>query len=72
MHVSTGPLASHVLGFTDIDNKGLADIERYFDKELRSRQHNMALSVDIRVQHVLNTNSPSPWKNSVQSARLAW
>ena len=48
-----GPLASHVLGFTDIDNKGLAGIERYFDKELRSRQHNVALSVDIRVQHVL-------------------
>lgn len=48
-----GPLAAHVLGFTDIDNKGLAGIERYFDKELRSRQQNLALSVDVRVQHVL-------------------
>lgn len=48
-----GPLASHVLGFTDIDNKGLAGIERYFDKELRSRQQNLSLSVDVRVQHVL-------------------
>lgn len=48
-----GPLASHALGFTDIDNKGLAGIERYFDKELRTRQDNMALSIDVRVQHVL-------------------
>ncbi|PPR10215.1 MAG: Peptidoglycan synthase FtsI [Alphaproteobacteria bacterium MarineAlpha11_Bin1] len=48
-----GALASHVLGFTDIDNKGLAGIERYFDKELRSRQENLTLSVDVRVQHVL-------------------
>tara|TARA_R110002110_G_scaffold74388_1_gene196699 strand:+ start:4236 stop:5951 length:1716 start_codon:yes stop_codon:yes gene_type:complete len=48
-----GPLASHALGFTDIDNKGLSGIERYFDKELRTRQDNMALSIDVRVQHVL-------------------
>jgi cell division protein FtsI (penicillin-binding protein 3) len=48
-----GPLASHVLGFTDIDNKGLSGVERYFDKELRTRQENMALSIDVRVQHVL-------------------
>ncbi|MFT5485694.1 MAG: cell division protein FtsI (penicillin-binding protein 3) [Paracoccaceae bacterium] len=48
-----GPLAAHALGFTDIDNKGLSGIERYFDKELRTRQGNMALSIDVRVQHVL-------------------
>ena len=48
-----GSLASHALGFTDIDNNGLSGIERYFDKELRTRQDNMALSIDVRVQHVL-------------------
>ena len=48
-----GSLAAHALGFTDIDNKGLTGIERYFDKELRTRQDNMALSIDVRVQHVL-------------------
>lgn len=48
-----GPLASHALGFTDIDNKGLSGIERYFDKELRTRQKNLTLSIDVRVQHVL-------------------
>ncbi len=26
-----GPIASHVLGFTDIDNKGIAGIEKYID-----------------------------------------
>ena len=49
-----GPLASHALGFTDIDNKGLSGIERYFDKELRTRQKNLTLSIDVRVQHVLD------------------
>ena len=48
-----GQLASHVLGFTDIDSKGLAGVELYFDKELRSRQESLTLSLDIRVQHVL-------------------
>ena len=48
-----GSLASHALGFTDVDNKGLSGIERYFDKELRTRQDSMALSIDVRVQHVL-------------------
>jgi cell division protein FtsI (penicillin-binding protein 3) len=48
-----GPLASHVLGFTDIDNRGLAGVERFFDKELRTRQDNLPLSIDVRVQHVV-------------------
>lgn len=48
-----GSLAAHALGFTDIDNRGLAGVERYFDKELRTRQENMALSIDVRVQHVM-------------------
>ena len=48
-----GQLGAHVLGFTDIDNKGLAGVERYFDTELRSRQNSLALSLDVRVQHIL-------------------
>ncbi|MAM68753.1 MAG: penicillin-binding protein [Rhodospirillaceae bacterium] len=48
-----GPLASHVLGYTDIDNRGLSGVERYFDKELRTRQRNLSLAIDIRAQHVL-------------------
>ena len=48
-----GPLASHVLGFTDIDNRGISGIERYFDKELRIRRNGIELAIDVRVQHVL-------------------
>ncbi|MFW6189530.1 MAG: peptidoglycan D,D-transpeptidase FtsI family protein [Planctomycetota bacterium] len=32
-----GPLAAHVVGFTDIDGRGLAGIERRMDKLLRGR-----------------------------------
>jgi cell division protein FtsI (penicillin-binding protein 3) len=49
-----GPLASHVLGHTDVDNRGLAGIERQFDAELRSRGKPLRLTLDIRVQHILH------------------
>jgi cell division protein FtsI (penicillin-binding protein 3) len=51
-----GGLAAHVLGFTDIDNRGIAGVEQYFDQELRDRARSgkpLALSLDIRVQHAL-------------------
>ena len=48
-----GPLAAHVLGFTDIDNRGIAGIERYFDKDLRVRKTSLQLSIDVRIQHIL-------------------
>jgi len=47
-----GPLTSHILGFTDIDNQGIAGAEKYFDKAL-GRGTRLALSIDIRVQHAL-------------------
>jgi cell division protein FtsI (penicillin-binding protein 3) len=51
-----GGLAAHVLGFTDIDNNGIAGVEQYFDQELKDRARSgkpLALSLDIRVQHAL-------------------
>ncbi len=48
-----GRLASHIVGFTDIDNRGIAGIEAYFDDELRSRLTPIELSIDVRVQYVL-------------------
>ena len=51
----TGTLAAHVLGHTDIDNNGLAGIERYFDAAMRSRDTPLRLSIDVRVQHVMET-----------------
>ena len=49
-----GPIAPHVVGFTDIDNKGLAGIERQFDEKLKSAQRAIRLSIDARVQYVLH------------------
>ena len=48
-----GGLAAHVVGFSDTDGKGLAGIERQFDSELRAGSGALALSLDIRIQHVL-------------------
>ncbi len=59
-----GPTASHILGLVDIDNRGIAGIEKYIDDqgladllaagmtdgmELKPVQ----LSIDLRVQHIL-------------------
>ncbi|MCZ6863561.1 MAG: penicillin-binding protein 2 [Alphaproteobacteria bacterium] len=48
-----GRLASHVLGFTDRDNSGLAGIEKFFDERLRKSRKPIRLSLDIRLQYVL-------------------
>lgn len=48
-----GRLTSHFLGYTDVDNKGLAGIEAYFDRELRGGRNPLRLSIDLRVQHIL-------------------
>ena len=48
-----GPLAAHVLGFTDIDNRGIAGVEQHFDRRLKDDHQPLALSIDIRMQHVL-------------------
>ncbi len=46
--------AAHVVGFTDIDLKGLAGIEQYFDHRLRAEPDKpLRLSIDIRLQHIL-------------------
>jgi cell division protein FtsI (penicillin-binding protein 3) len=49
-----GALAAHVVGYTGIDNKGLAGIERSFDEALNQRKDPLQLSIDIRVQYVLH------------------
>ena len=52
-----GQLAAHVLGFTGVDNRGLAGVERSFDEQLRAPNRHRAgalkLSLDHRVQFVL-------------------
>jgi len=49
-----GSLVSHAVGFTDIDSRGLAGIERAFDPMLQDGTAPVALSLDVRVQHILS------------------
>ena len=59
-----GRLAAHVLGYVDLDSKGIAGIEKYLDDQGALYTASLAdpetqsaypaqISVDIRVQHVL-------------------
>jgi cell division protein FtsI (penicillin-binding protein 3) len=48
-----GNLFSHVLGFTDVDNQGIAGIEKSFDGSLRKSAEPLRLSVDVRLQSIL-------------------
>lgn len=47
-----GALTAHIVGYADIDNRGLAGMERQFDGRLR-RGERIQISLDVRVQHVL-------------------
>jgi cell division protein FtsI (penicillin-binding protein 3) len=49
-----GNLVAHVLGYSGIDNKGLAGIERGFDDILKERKEPLQLSIDLRLQHILH------------------
>ncbi|MDR3435785.1 penicillin-binding protein 2 [Telmatospirillum sp.] len=46
-------LTAHVVGLTDLDNKGIAGIEKTFENELKARRDPLRLSLDIRVQTVM-------------------
>ena len=48
-----GPLAAHVAGYTDLDNKGLAGVERAFDGALATSHEPVRLSIDLRLQAIL-------------------
>jgi cell division protein FtsI (penicillin-binding protein 3) len=49
-----GNLAAHVLGYADIDNRGIAGVEKYFDAALLARPGEpLRLSIDVAVQHAL-------------------
>ncbi|MEB3702906.1 Cell division protein FtsI/penicillin-binding protein 2 [Candidatus Bealeia paramacronuclearis] len=48
-----GALAAHVMGFTDIDNRGISGIEKQYNELLISGEEKLQLSLDLRVQHIL-------------------
>ncbi len=52
-----GDMAPHIVGFTNVDGKGLAGVERSFDDYL-SGDHvkPLQLTIDTRIQHILLEN----------------
>ncbi|MFQ5958990.1 MAG: penicillin-binding transpeptidase domain-containing protein, partial [Alphaproteobacteria bacterium] len=52
-----GPLFVHVVGYADIDSRGLAGVEKVFDEGLQGpaqeRDEPLRLSLDVRFQHVM-------------------
>jgi len=48
-----GSLTAHAVGFTDVDDRGIAGVERSFDDVLRGGREPLRLSIDLRVQHVV-------------------
>ncbi len=45
-----GRVAAHVVGAVDVDAKGVAGVERFFDQRLREDAEPLRLSIDVRVQ----------------------
>lgn len=52
-HYPLGRVASHILGAVDIDDHGVAGIERSMDKRLDSDRTPLRLSLDVRIQAVV-------------------
>ena len=47
-------LFSHVIGQTDIDNRGISGVEKYFDRDLRSiKSDPIKLSLDVNLQYLI-------------------
>ncbi len=43
-----GKTASHILGFNDIDNKGISGLELYYNEFLKGKRKNVSVSTDAR------------------------
>lgn len=48
-----GALASHVVGYTSIDDHGLGGLEAGFDKLLLDGDEPLVTTIDVRIQHAL-------------------
>jgi cell division protein FtsI (penicillin-binding protein 3) len=49
-----GSLTAHLVGFADVDSRGLSGVERSFDDLLAGGDRPLQLSIDVRVQHILH------------------
>lgn len=48
-----GNLTAHVVGYSDVDDNGLAGIEKSMDARLNDDPQPLALSIDLRVQSIM-------------------
>jgi cell division protein FtsI (penicillin-binding protein 3) len=48
-----GSLMAHVVGFADIDGKGLGGVEQAIESRIKGGQEPIRLSVDLRLQHIV-------------------
>jgi cell division protein FtsI (penicillin-binding protein 3) len=48
-----GSLFAHVIGMTDVDQKGLSGLEKAFDKQLTSQNAPLETSLDLGLQHIV-------------------
>ncbi len=48
-----GALASHIIGYTNVDDKGTAGLEAGFDKLLMEGGEPLLTTLDVRIQHAL-------------------
>lgn len=48
-----GALAAHMVGYSGVDGQGLSGVEQGFNKILKVDGEPMALTLDIRLQHIL-------------------
>lgn len=49
-----GALAAHLVGYTSIDGKGLAGVERFYNGQLRQGGDPIKIAMDVRLQHSMS------------------
>jgi cell division protein FtsI (penicillin-binding protein 3) len=59
----TGNIAAHLVGYTDIDNNGLAGLEKQLDTQLQEQPESVALAMDLRVQTILHRELSNAMNN---------
>ena len=51
-----GHALSHILGFVDVDNHGIAGLEKSFDERIRGDREPLSLTIDVRLQHIMHAS----------------
>lgn len=57
-------MIGHILGFTDIDNRGIEGVEKYYEDSLRGREGTLVLERDARRRPVLTNTVMDPLKGN--------